>query len=123
MNSARGTDRIGSSFVLGLVLIAAGVSSLLERAHVFASISIGQWWPLLVVVIGLAKLSGRPEERRRGWMFLGIGGWCLVVALTPLTFSDTWPLLLMLWGGSMIWCGLEDAAGPLADGRENSHAS
>ncbi len=120
---SRETDRFGSGFVLGLVLIASGVSSLLERAHVFESITIGQWWPLLLIALGLVKLSGQPEERRRGWVFVGIGGWCLIVALSALTFSDTWPLLLMIWGGSMLWCDVQDSVRSLPGERESSHAS
>ena len=123
MESARAADRIGSGFVFGLVLIAAGISSLLERAHVFETISVGRWWPLLLVAVGLAKLTGQPEERRRGWLFLAIGGWCLIVALTPMTLGETWPLILMIWGGSIIWNGLTSGEPVTPGGGERSHVS
>ena len=122
MTSAR-TDRIGPGFVFGLVLIGAGISSLLERAHVFEDISVGQWWPLLLLAVGLAKLTAQPGERRQGWIFLALGGWCLIVTLTPINFSETWPLILMVWGGSMIWSGLTEAERAVEPGRENSHVN
>jgi hypothetical protein len=122
MESARAADRTDSGFMLGLVLIAAGIASLLERAHVFETISVSQWWPLLLIAIGLAKLR-RPEERRRGWLFLGLGGWCLFVALTALTFSDTWPMLLLVWGAWMVWSGLGDVQRSVPGNRERSHAN
>ena len=134
MDSDRATGRIGAGFVFGLVLIASGISSLLERAHVFETITIGQWWPLVLVAIGLAKLKGPSEDRRGGWIFLGLGGWGLAIVFTSLTFSDTWPMVLLVWGASMIWSGLMDQeptapelAGPSfqlgRERQENSHVS
>jgi hypothetical protein len=92
--------------VIGLVLITAGISSLFERAHVFDRIELGQWWPLVPIIIGLSKLARNPE-RRGGWALLALGGWLLVITLTSLSFGETWPLLVMVWGASMIWQGLD----------------
>jgi hypothetical protein len=112
--------RIGARLVIGLVLITAGISSLLERAHVFDRIEFGQWWPLVPISIGLSKLARHPEQQG-GWVLLALGGWLLVVTLTPLTFGETWPLLVMVWGASMIWQGPATHCASL--GKESSHVN
>ena len=113
--------RIRARFVIGLLLITAGISSLLERAHVFDQIELGQWWPLIPITIGLSKLARHPEQPG-GWVLLAIGGWLLVVTWTTLRFGETWPLLVMVWGASMIWRGLP-GANRMSLGQENSHAN
>jgi hypothetical protein len=108
------------SFVVGLVLIAAGVSTLVERAHIFEHVGIWPWWPLALVAVGLARMASGPAARRRGWLLLGLGVCSLVATLTSISFAETWPLVLMIWGGSMIWRAAGSNIGPHAPwAREN----
>jgi hypothetical protein len=100
------SGRIRARLVIGLVLVSAGISSLLERAHVFDQIELGQWWPLLPITAGLFQLARHPEQRG-GWVLLALGGWLLGITLTSLRFGETWPLLVMVWGASLIWQGLD----------------
>ena len=102
------SDRIRPRLVIGLVLITAAISSLLERAHVFDRVELELWWPLVPIVLGLSKLARRPEEQG-GWGLLALGGWLLAINVTPLQFGETWPLFVLVWGGSMIWQGLSEA--------------
>jgi hypothetical protein len=106
-------------FIVGLVLIAAGVSTLVERAHLFEHVGVGRWWFLLLAAIGLVRIAGDPAERRRGWILAGVGAWGLAVTLTPLSFAETWPLALMIWGGSMIWRAVNKIENHAPLAREN----
>jgi hypothetical protein len=102
--------RVGAGFAFGLVLIGAGVSSLLERAHVLDRITIGQWWPAVPLVVGFAKLAvGAEGERGEGWTFLAVAGWGLLVSLTSITIGQTWPALLLIWGAAIIAKSLFEA--------------
>ena len=120
MESSR-SDRVGPGFVFGLLLIAAGLSSLLERAHVLENVSFGLWWPIVPIGIGLAQIANW-RTGSAGWMTLGFGLWSLVVVLTPIDFAETWPLLLLVWGASMIWRGLGGNQDLRDCSREETHA-
>ena len=96
----------GPKFVFGLVLVIVGAALLLERAAILTDFQLAQFWPLGIIAIGVAKLASRGEARRGAWFFIGLGTWFLVITLTPLQFDDTWPILLILWGVSMVWRAL-----------------
>ena len=120
MESAPQGDRMGPGFMFGLLLITAGLSSLLERARVLENVSVGLWWPIVPIGIGLAQIANR-RTASGGWMMLGFGFWSLVVVLTPIDFAETWPLLLLVWGAYMTWRGL--GGQDLRDSsREETHA-
>ena len=109
----------GARFIIGALLITAGVSSLLERAHLLDEVELSQWWPLVLIAIGLAKLAGGTEHRTGAWLFLGVGGWLLISAIASIAVGDTWPLLLLVWGGATVWRAL----GQHAEIGEHSHVN
>ncbi len=106
MESTRSANRVGPKLVFGILLMAAGLSSLLERLGVIDHFDLGRWWPLILVAIGAGKLTGQAPDRQQGWFFLGMGAWFLIITTTAVSFGDTWPVLLLLWGVSTIWSGL-----------------
>ncbi len=86
--------------IWGLFLVGLGVLFLLER---FGAIgSIGAWWPLIFVVLGLTHLV----ERRIGGalvMFL-LGAWFFAVTQgwNGMTYGNSWPLVLVAVGAGIV---------------------
>ena len=93
----------------GLLFVAAGVILALNGLSIFYAFSL---WPLLMVGIGLARLLSAccGHSRRSGVWLLAIGAWLTLCNLTPLGYRDTWPLLLVVVGGMIVW----DAVSPPA---------
>lgn len=109
--SADGTSRsrsIGIGLVLGLVLVAAGMASLLSNVTgVFSPI---QFWPLIVVAVGIARMviPGRVGSRMTafaiGLMLFSVGIIALLSTLGVVVVRfDEWmrqgfPVLLIVAG-------------------------
>jgi hypothetical protein len=92
------------TLVTGFVLISIGVLFLLERFEVasFGEL-IHTWWPLIFIIIGVPKLFER-DTFWAGLWFLTIGAWLQAVRLHlyGLTYSNSWPLLLIVIGAGMV---------------------
>ena len=96
----------------GVVLMAVGVLLLLDKMELIEIRSLWQYWPLLVVALGVGGLFERRERRRTGrdTAFILNGFLMLMMNLhtLDLTWRDHWPLLIV--GG-----GLGIVAGALLD--------
>ena len=90
----RSTKRV----IWGAFLIVLGVWFLFERFAPWGFAGLGEWWPLILVVIGVIRLV----ERRVGsaLTMLLLGAWCLAVTSGwwGLTWHNSWPLALVAWG-------------------------
>jgi uncharacterized membrane protein HdeD (DUF308 family) len=86
----------------GLVLIAVGVVFLLDRMYIIEAESLWHYWPLLLVVAGINQTIGYPSARqfRNGLWTIFTGLWLFAVfeGLFGLTFRNSWPLFLLMWG-------------------------
>ena len=85
-------------------MIAVGTMFLFERFGYVSSGQVLQLWPLVVICIGLVHLvrpgSGRPS------IFLLLGGIWLQIStleLFGLGFGDSWPLLIIFVGASLVF--------------------
>lgn len=106
--------------IFGLVLMLFGVLLLLENVDI---IDIGwRFWPLILVFIGFYKLT------EHGWRS-GNGLWLIIIGLWlygslnrafGLSFQDTWPILIIGWGVSILWKALSRQSTCLRE--ENHHA-
>lgn len=103
------THHISASprLIIGSLLIILG--GLLVMANIGL---IGEWpvwklWPLAIVGLGLYKRAEAESarERRDAFWFIVIGGWlCLsIFRIFGLGFSNSWPILIIAWGISVIW--------------------
>jgi LiaF transmembrane domain len=96
----------GRMFV-GSVLIALGVLFFLGNFHLIYIEHFGQYWPALLIIFGLVKLSEGGVRAAHGhglgWIFLGL--WLLVSinGFWGLDFHNSWPLLIVGWGISILW--------------------
>jgi hypothetical protein len=92
--------------VAGVILIALGVAFTLDNMDLIDMSSVWQFWPLILVALGLGKLMttpppGRPRE---GWWLLFIGLWLLITELHVfgLWYHNSWPILIIGVGISML---------------------
>ena len=88
--------------VWGIFLIALGGLFLFERFGTWGFAGISEWWPLILVVIGITDLI----ERRVGsalTMFL-LGAWFLAVTSGWMgyTWQNSWPLSLVAVGAGIV---------------------
>jgi len=90
----------------GLVLIAVGIAFLLDRMNVVDIYELWHYWPLLLVVAGINQTIGYPNAREftSGLWTAFIGLWLFAVfeGLLGLTFRNSWPLFILMWGLQLV---------------------
>ncbi len=98
--------------VVGIAMIMFGSLLLLQQLDVFYLESLGirsfwQAWPFIFIFIGIAKLADAPTLYHIGngvwWIFLGTWLYISINHLFDLSFSETWPAVIIAWGISMMW--------------------
>jgi predicted membrane protein len=95
----RGDGRI----VFGILIVIAGLLAFLSNIHVIHNFSIWDYWPVILIVIGISRFfkpftgSGQYVE---GLIWIAIGTILLLDNLNLFEFSigKYWPLLLVLVG-------------------------
>ena len=99
--------RITGRLVVGLAIVALGVTFLLDTLGILDASEIWHYWPAILVLIGVVKLvnghSGR--ERMAGLIWLSVGALLLAYSFDLIGFSPWrvfWPALIILIGLSMV---------------------
>jgi predicted membrane protein len=91
----------GSSIV-GVVLVVLGVLFLLDQTgSIDAGDLIGDWWPLIIVAVGLVQLVEHWRAPIGPLIVVAFGGILLLTQLdlvSPEVWSYVWPILLVLVG-------------------------
>ena len=97
-------------FFFGLVLLVLGSLYLLHNLGYVYVGPVSRYWPALFILFGLARLLDYDGTAGRhtgiGWIFFG--SW-LLVSLNgwfDLDFHNSWPILLIGWGASLLWKGI-----------------
>ena len=102
---SRGTDT--SRIVIGLVILVLGVLFTLDHLDIVDVGQFWQWWPLILVAIGLGKVMQPSSARGRGFgaVLMLVGLWWLLDNLGVVEYSvwDLWPVLLILLGASILF--------------------
>lgn len=95
-----------SQLLWGGVLLLMGTAMLLDNLRVIELGSVWQHWPALIIALGIGKLleAEHPRERISAFWFIFIGAWLYisVFRIFGLDFQDSWPLLLVGVGASMV---------------------
>jgi hypothetical protein len=108
-----------SQLVVGLAVITVGLLFTLDNLDVLDASRYLPFWPVVLVAIGVVNLTtGREGPQRVFGVFLTVvGGWLLLGrwGLVDVRFWDLWPLLLVFWGGMIVWRGWH--------GRSSAHSS
>jgi hypothetical protein len=101
---------ISGGLFTGLLMIGIGVLFLLDEMNIADfSHTIRRYWPMIIVLVGVAKLLDRKVWG--GLWLIAIGTWLQAIrlGLFGLTFSSSWPLLLIVLGVGMIARAIYDA--------------
>jgi hypothetical protein len=86
--------------VTGVVLLTVGVCMLLVR---YSDYEFGQfvrdWWPMILVLIGVPKLTSYPTLWNGLWL-IALGSWMQLVNFNVfgMTWRNSWPLMLIVLG-------------------------
>jgi predicted membrane protein len=95
---------------MGLLIIAVGIIFTLDNLGIADARGYLRYWPAGLIAIGLLKLQ---QARGGGGAIGGLlivaaGSWLLLESLDIVQISvwQLWPVLLVLFGASMVWQGL-----------------
>jgi predicted membrane protein len=93
-----------SGWLPGALLIAVGTVVLLDHMDVIHADRFWKYWPVLLIIVGIAKLVSE-GKRVGGLLLILMGGFLLAEHLgyTSLTWATVWPALLIAAGIAMIW--------------------
>jgi cell wall-active antibiotic response 4TMS protein YvqF len=90
--------------VVGLLVMALGIGLLLDRTGILVGFGWHNFWPWVLIAVGLIRLSILRDDGRR------VGGWMLFLGLLlllnqthVLRFQESWPLFVVSVGLTMVW--------------------
>lgn len=106
---ARDTGRLAA----GVMIIVFGVLLLLDRAGMIEWANRTGWWPLLAIAFGVIRMATDSGGIRSGVFFVLVGGWGLLNEFGVLHYDESWPLLLVIGGGSIVLGSLSQPSAPL----------
>lgn len=90
------------TLVWGLILMALGVTFLLTNSGLWPNDTLRHWWPMLVIISGLASLPHARGPRGVGSAVTtaALGTWLLVATNDwyGLGWSRSWPLAIVAIG-------------------------
>jgi predicted membrane protein len=93
-------------FVIGVCLVLAGVVLALDQLGVVQANHILRFWPVALIIAGLAMLQhGDRHGALRALVLIVVGGWLLLNTLGLLSldlWEFIWPLLLVLFGARIM---------------------
>jgi len=96
--------------ILGIAAILLGVLWTLDNINLIDAGSYWQYWPVLLIVVGLSHLLTTAASRRigAGLIWLSVGSVLLLHNLEYISFNvwDLWPLALVIGGGSIVYNSL-----------------
>jgi hypothetical protein len=112
VNEVKKRDVNPGTLAGGMILIVLGVLFLLDRLRMadFGDV-IGNYWPMILVTIGVIKMWRR-ETIWGGLWLVTIGVWLQLVTLHlfGLTYGNSWPLILIALGAGIIVRTVVEAA-------------
>jgi hypothetical protein len=96
------------AILLGLVLIVAGALALLDNLNIFSfNFNLGDWWPLILVALGVVNLwNNRNIFDFSGLFLILLGVVFLLAELGRIGWGDVWrwwPAVLILLGISIVF--------------------
>jgi hypothetical protein len=93
-----------SGLVTGIVLVAVGAAFMADRLGYWSAKDIWQYWPVILIALGLGKILATSGRRRRsGVWLLMIGGIFLMDTLEVFELQDAWPLFIVAAGIMTVW--------------------
>lgn len=115
----RDEDRVGG-LLWGIGMVLVGTLILLQYLDVLSFRVWREWWPLVIVLIGVGQVvaSRSAKGLGDGVSLMLMGGWFYVAAnrIWDLSWSNSWPLALVAVGMGMVVRSI--AAGFYGRGRD-----
>jgi predicted membrane protein len=98
----------GGGILLGIILIVVGALVLLDNMDVFSfHFDLGDWWPLILIVLGIVHLwNNRNIFDFSGLFLILLGAVFLMATLDRISWGDVWrwwPAVLILLGISIVF--------------------
>lgn len=105
LDTLDGGGRISPRLVLGFAVMAVGLLLTLDNLGVLEARHFWRYWPVILIVGGIAKAFEAMREGRRpvGAHLVLIGSFLLLANLGFINFRAFWPILILLLGASMVW--------------------
>lgn len=92
--------------ILGIIIVVIGIGLLLDAAGIFHFwSSVGDWWPLILIVIGIMNWKSNPASTFGPLILIGLGIVFLLSNLDIFTgdvWNYAWPVIVILIGYRMI---------------------
>ncbi len=105
----RKMDRKNGYFMGGLFIVI-GLLFLMDSLHVFDMTRYVNYWPLVLAVVGVWKMTTGESPRRFpegvSFIFIGLYVTALMHRLWDMTFWNSWPVLLIVQGIVIAWKGM-----------------
>lgn len=102
---------VAGRLVTGLLLVLLGGIFLAHNLEVVDVGSIGRFWPVILILIGLGKIAS-PEHRGGGAWLLFLGALFLLHTFDYFRLGDSWPLFIVAAGAGILWRSPPPAARP-----------
>ena len=103
-----------SHLIIGLAIVAVGVGLLLDNMGIIRIGEIWQYWPVILIAIGLAKVMETPWSGGKLWggllVLLGCGFLADNFHIIHFGIEVIWPLIIIYFGAMMLWRGLNPAS-------------
>lgn len=110
MTQQMGPRRLTGRMIVGAMFILVGLLFSLDNLGVLDAGRFWNYWPLILIVIGLAKVLAPRESGQHSvgvvLIVLGVFFQLQMLAWINWGFHEIWPLILVLIGGSLIWRSL-----------------
>jgi hypothetical protein len=104
-----GRQSLWSAFVLGLGIFALGVVLILDNFGVIDGSVLVPYWPVLLMVVGVSHLVGRPLDRKTGWglSWIAVGAIILFnnLGVIAVGIQVLWPVVLVILGANLLFRG------------------
>ena len=99
--------QVTAQLMLGVVVVAIGVLFTLDNLGVLDARDILRFWPVALLVFGIAQVMHARTTARgfAGVLWILAGGFLLgrQLGLFDVRLGDLWPLLLVALGGFIVW--------------------
>ncbi len=96
-------NKSNSNLIWGLILVSLGVLLLLDNLNILDVDHWWHYWPMILVILGMNKMIDfeSAKEFVSGVWFVVLGLWLYACFehIWGLTFRNSWPVLLIGWGG------------------------